>query len=243
VPVVECDDDGAFTGIAAALTAIRAEFTRRGGAMKRGDAGDWLTVVWDEVPLCIGKLGKPASELMIDLLSAGRPRKMRLIAGSTSDRVGALGIEGYGDLLESCAVLRLGSFASAPKDLRWLENVSYAATLELRRKIQPIDRSRVPALAQRPIDQARVWAWQGSQPAVAPADDDLTPTDPPKRVTCTADEVAAILCTQPGASQAAVERALFGFNGGAAYKSVAAVWGEALLLRELLTKESTTTAS
>ncbi|MBX0331364.1 hypothetical protein K2Z83_27305 [Oscillochloris sp. ZM17-4] len=165
-PVIECDDDGGYRTIAQALERLRAEFTRRGGAMKRGDPGPWLTVVWDEVPLCIGKLGKPARELMVDLLSAGRPRHLRLIAGSTSDRVGALGIEGYGDLLESCAIMRLGSFAvtAAPA----AGNSAQPTTIEVGGKTSIVERGPTLAMARQSIDPARIWVWD--------APDGTTPT-------------------------------------------------------------------
>lgn len=155
LPTVECADDGSFGPIIDALTQLQAEFTRRGGAMKKGNPGPWLTVVWDEVPLCIGTIGKFAREMMVKLLSAGRPRKIRLIAGSTSDRVGALGIEGFGDLLESCAVVRLGSFAVAAAPAAGSHD--QPTTLELGGKVQVVERGPTLLLAQRPIDPTRVW--------------------------------------------------------------------------------------
>jgi hypothetical protein len=59
--------------------------------MKLGDPGPWLTIVWDELPLCVGRL---ARRMIIDLLSAGRPRKMRVLGGSNSETVKAIAIEG-----------------------------------------------------------------------------------------------------------------------------------------------------
>jgi len=166
IPVAECDDDGGYTTIAAALAAIRAEFTRRGGAMKHGDPGPWLTIVWDEVPLCMRKLKDIAPDLVIDLLSAGRPRKMRAILGSTSDRVGALGIGGYGDLLESCAVIRLGAFAGALEPTT--QQASYPTTLEIMGDTIPVERGPVLHLARTPVAPARI--WQEPHAAATPPD-------------------------------------------------------------------------
>lgn len=155
ISVVECADDGSYVPIARALEAIRSEFARRGGAMKAGDPGPWLTIVWDEIPLCIGKLGDLARQTVIDIVSAGRPRKLRLIGGSQSDHVRALGIEGYGDLIQSCAVVRIGSFAVAKMSA--LENMSYPACLEVDGKIHAVDRSAIPQLLRTPLSPSRVW--------------------------------------------------------------------------------------
>jgi hypothetical protein len=166
VPVVDCDDDGGYTAIAAALAAIRAEFTRRGGAMKYGDPGPWVTIVWDEVPLCMRKLKDLAPELVIDLLSAGRPRKMRAILGSTSDRVAALGIGGFGDLLASCAVLRLGAFAVAADATT--QDAPYPTTVELLGTCVPVVRGPILQLARAPVAPAR--RWQAPPAAATPPD-------------------------------------------------------------------------
>lgn len=155
IPVAECDDDGGYTAITAMLQAIRAEFARRGGAMKHGDPGPWLTIVWDEVPLTMRKLRDIAPDLVIDLISAGRPRKMRAVLGSTSDRVGALGLEGFGDLLFSCAIIRLGAFAVQVEPVTG--RASYPTTVEVQGKIIPAERGPVLHMARMPVHPARLW--------------------------------------------------------------------------------------
>jgi len=155
IPVAECDDDGGYTAIAAMLQTIRAEFARRGGAMKHGDPGPWLTVVWDEVPLCMRKLKDIAPDLVIDLISAGRPRKMRAILGSTSDRVGALGLEGFGDLLFSCAIIRLGTFAVQVEPVTG--RATYPTTVDVQGKRIPVERGPVLDLARTPVHPSRLW--------------------------------------------------------------------------------------
>jgi hypothetical protein len=155
IPVAECDDDGGYTAITAMLHAIRTEFARRGGAMKHGDPGPWLTIVWDEVPLTMRKLKDIAPDLVIDLISAGRPRKMRAILGSTSDRVGALGLEGFGDMLFSCAIIRLGAFAvqGAPVSGR----APYPTTVDVQRNVIPVERGPVLNMARMPVHPSRLW--------------------------------------------------------------------------------------
>lgn len=155
IPVIECDDDGGYTTIAATLQAIRAEFARRGGAMKHGDPGPWLTIVWDEVPLCMRKLKDLAPDLIVDLISAGRPRKMRTILGATSDRVGALGLGGYGDLRESCAVIRLGAFAVAVDPTT--QPAAYPTTVEVVGQIIPVERGPILSLRRAALAPQRFW--------------------------------------------------------------------------------------
>lgn len=155
IPVAECDDDGGYTAIRAMLQAIRAEFARRGGAMKYGDPGSWLTIVWDEVPLTMRKLTDIAPDLVIDLISAGRPRKMRAVLGSTSDRVGALGLEGFGDLLFSCAIIRLGAFAVQVEPVTG--RTSYPTTVEVQGKIIPVERGPILSLRRAPMAPQRFW--------------------------------------------------------------------------------------
>lgn len=173
--VAECDDDGGYTAISQALAAIRAEFARRGGVMKHGDVGPWLTVVWDELPLCMYVLGDEARGVMVSLLSAGRPRRMRLLGGSTSERVEALGLKGFGDLFKGTAVVRLGAFAvdACPET----EHDRYPTTLEaLGRKARPVERGPVLSWAQTAIDPARVWRAEVPAP--------IAPTPPsPARMT------------------------------------------------------------
>jgi hypothetical protein len=155
ISVVQCANDGSFVPIANAIEWVRGEFTRRGGAMKVGDPGDWLTVVWDEIPLCIDQLGDLAKRTIVQLISAGRPRKMRLIGGSNSTRVGAIGLDGFGDLTFSCAIINIGSFAVAK--LPTLERIPWPATLEIDgRPPIAIDRSAVPQIIRMPLPSRRV---------------------------------------------------------------------------------------
>jgi hypothetical protein len=123
--------------------------------MKYGDPGSWLTIVWDEVPLTMRKLTDIAPDLVIDLISAGRPRKMRAVLGSTSDRVGALGLEGFGDLLFSCAIIRLGAFAVQVEPVTG--RTSYPTTVEVQGKIIPVERGPILSLRRAPMAPQRFW--------------------------------------------------------------------------------------
>lgn len=155
ISVVQCDDDGSFLPIARAIEWVRAEFARRGGAMKAGDPGPWLTIVWDELPLCIDQLGDLARRTVVQLITAGRPRKMRLIGGSNSARVAAIGLDGFGDLTFSCAIISIGSFAVAKVPV--LESVRWPACLEVDGKPpMAVDRSAIPQMLRMPVAAGRV---------------------------------------------------------------------------------------
>lgn len=164
ISVIQCGDDGSFIPIARAIEWIRAEFARRGGAMKTGDPGPWLTIVWDELPLCIDQLGDLARRTVIQLITAGRPRKLRLIGGSNSARVNAIGLDGFGDLTFSCAIISIGSFAVAKVPA--LEQVRWPACLEVDGKAAvAVDRSAVPQLLHMPVAPGRVVELAPSAPS------------------------------------------------------------------------------
>jgi len=155
IAVVQCADDGSFLPIARAIEWMRGEFARRGGAMKRGDPGPWLTIVWDELPLCIDQLGDLARRTVVQIITAGRPRKMRLIGGSNSARVAAIGLDGFGDLTFSCAIISIGSFAVTK--LPVLESVRWPACLEVDGKSAiAVDRSAIPQVLHMPVAAGRV---------------------------------------------------------------------------------------
>lgn len=172
VPVVQCDDDGAYSDILLALQAWMAEFKRRGGAMKTGDPGPWLTLVWDEIPLCIRMLGDYAKEVVVLTISAGRPRKMRLLGGSASHRVEAVGLGGLGDLLNGSAIVHLGPFAI--NDCTQLEKTNWPTTLLLAGAPQPVQRGPVQELCSRDIHPLRL--WEPAAVALTPDADDAKKT-------------------------------------------------------------------
>jgi hypothetical protein len=164
ISVVQCDDDGSFVPIARAIEWIRAEFARRGGAMKTGDPGPWLTIVWDELPLCIDQLGDLTRRTIIQLITAGRPRKLRLIGGSNSARVNAIGLDGFGDLTFSCAIISIGSFAVAKVPA--LEAIRWPACLEVDgRAAMAVDRSAVSQLLHMPVAPGQVIELAPSAPS------------------------------------------------------------------------------
>lgn len=170
VPVVQCDDDGGYGDIGLALQAWMAEFKRRGGAMKTGDPGPWLTLVWDEIPLCMHELGKLAEDVVFKTISAGRPRKMRLLGGSTNHRVDAVGLGGYGDLLDGVAIVHLGAFAV--KDCPQLEKTAWPTTLLLAASPRPVMRGPIKELCSRQLHPLRLWE-PASAPPLPDADDAL----------------------------------------------------------------------
>lgn len=168
ISVVQCDDAGSFVPIVGAIEWIRNEFKRRGGAMRQGDPGPWLTIVWDELLLCNSQLGDLSRQTIVQLITAGRPRKMRLLGGSNSERVAALGLDGVGDLSFSCAIIRIGSFAVAKVPA--LEAIQWPASLEIDGKApMAVDRSAVPQLLRMPVAPGRVIDLaSASRPTEAP---------------------------------------------------------------------------
>lgn len=172
IPVVQCDDDGGMTDIKLALSVWMEEFKRRGGAMKQGDPGPWITLVWDEIPLCVRELGDFAKDVVFKTISAGRPRKMRILAGSTNHRVGAIGLDGFGDLLDGVAVVHLGAYAVA--DCPELEKTAWPTTLTIAGNPQPVMRGPVQMLIGRTLDPMRLWV-PSSAPA-APDEEDAKRT-------------------------------------------------------------------
>lgn len=149
-----------------------AEFKRRGGAMKVGDPGPWLTLVWDEIPLCIRQIGDMAKDVIVYTVSAGRPRKMRLLGGSTNHRVGAVGLDGLGDLLDGVAVVHLGAFAV--NDCAQLEKTAWPTTLLLAGAPQPVTRGPIKELCARSLHSLRL--WEPVSVAPVPSADDAAKT-------------------------------------------------------------------
>lgn len=70
----------------------------------------WLTIVVDEVP-AVAKNCDTFSSNLITLISEARKVRIRLIILLQADGVKVLGIEGQGDMRESLAYVRMGSFA------------------------------------------------------------------------------------------------------------------------------------
>lgn len=143
--------------------------------MKVGDPGPWLTLVWDEIPLCIRQLGDVAKDVVFFTISAGRPRKMRLLGGSTNHRVEAVGLGGYGDLLDGVAIVHLGAFAV--NDCAQLEKTPWPTTLLLAGAPQPVMRGPIKELCARTLNPIRLW-----EPASAPQQPD--PNDAAKTHRC-----------------------------------------------------------
>jgi hypothetical protein len=69
--------------------------------------------------------------------------------------VGALGLGGYGDLRESCAVIRLGAFAVAVDAIT--QQAAYPTTVEVVGQIIPVERGPILSLRRAPMAPQRFW--------------------------------------------------------------------------------------
>jgi hypothetical protein len=112
LPYVVPDKTGSYEPLVRAMAAIVREMDARYEALETmSEPPEQLTVVLDEAPDCVA--ASPAlAALYQKVVRKGREAFVRLILISTTDRVGPLGFEGQGDLMNSLADVRLGTFAS-----------------------------------------------------------------------------------------------------------------------------------
>lgn len=175
-----------------------------------------LTVATDEMPAIVAALGQQVDEVWREWLREGRKVGLFFVVSTQSTRVKTLGIRGEGDLLENFNyVLVLGKLAvnQYPDLVRRMERPAILRTIQgVRPVLIPDERPS----ADSPVSSTPLFVAPTPQPN-GYAD--------PNNVTETV-RVRIRQLAQELPSQAAVERAVFGYNGGAAYRAVKEVLDE-----------------
>lgn len=155
--VVTTGDDDDYAPIQSALKALLAEMKRRSNLRKAGsiDTEPELTVIWDEIPDCVEEC--PSAGIILRRLARrSRKYKIRLIALSQSERVGAFGLDRHGDALKNFVWIKLWTEARASGKVHL---ASIALDGETPRSM---DTRWIPPMAERPIAPGRAWAVPGS---------------------------------------------------------------------------------
>jgi hypothetical protein len=172
-----------------------------------------LTIATDEMPAIVSALGHQVDEIWREWLREGRKVSLFFVVSTQSVRVKTLGIRGEGDLLENFNyVLVLGKLAAGqyPDLTRQMERPAVLRTLRgVRPVIIPDTAVPLPTInLPEPInDEPEGFA------------------DPNNLTVATRERIQQLAQELP--SQAAVERAVFGYNGGAAYRAVKLVLDQA----------------
>lgn len=172
-----------------------------------------LTVATDEMPAIVSALGRGVDEVWRMWLREGRKVGLYFIVSTQSTRVKTLGIQGEGDLLENFSyVLVLGRLAvtTYPELVQEMERPAVIRTIN---GVRPVLIPYESQTRERPIAPA-----PGATGELIP---DLIPdgyADPNNLTEATRQRIRHLSRELP--SQAAIERAVFGYNGGAAYRAV-----------------------
>lgn len=203
-----------FEEIGAYMQWMMAELDRRAKQLKDGRREfDPLTVATDEMPAIADELGRGTAVIWRKWLREGRKFGLLMVVSTQSTRVKTLGIEGEGDVLRNFqAALLLGATAvEAYPDLT--SGQQRPAVLRTIEGVQPVIVPNVPpgngdgAAA----DDQPLYVAPEPQQYADPANLDAATR---ARIRQLADELP---------SQAAIERAVFGYNGGAAWQAVSEV--------------------
>jgi hypothetical protein len=200
--------------------AIRAYMDGMGRTLKeryeqrRDGRADFepLTVAVDEMPSIVDAVGRDIAQTWRQWLREGRKVGLFLVLATQSTRVRTLGIEGERDLLENFSwVLALGETARReyPAAAAGLERPAVLVTKGMSRPVI------IPHVRPEP---SRV---EGAEPGAALIPPPLVreKADPRAMRPEDADRIRELLAA--GWSQRAVELELFGYNGGAAWETVA----------------------
>jgi hypothetical protein len=173
-----------------------------------------LTVATDEMPAIVAALGRQVDEVWREWLREGRKVGLFFVISTQSTRVRTLGIRGEGDLLENFNyVLLLGKLAAHqyPALVQEMERPAVLRTIRGTRPVLiPHERPSPPATTT-PI-------------FIAPTPHPEGFADPNHLTETTRARIRQLAQELP--SQAAIERAVFGYNGGAAYRAVKEVLDE-----------------
>jgi len=200
----------AFESIGRYLKQMRQLLSQRYSERAQGVTQfEPLTVATDEMPAIVAALGRQMDGVWREWLREGRKVGLFFVVSTQSTRVKTLGIRGEGDLLENFNyVLALGKLATNqyPDLVRSMERPAVLQTLQgTRSVIIPYEQ---PAALRQP-----------SMPLfAAPAPKMDAYADPNNLTDSARARIQHLMEELP--SQAAVERAVFGYNGGAAYRAV-----------------------
>lgn len=176
-----------------------------------------VTVATDEMPAIVQALGSEIGDVWREWLREGRKVGLFFVVSTQSTRVKTLGIQGEGDLLENFSyVLALGKVATGeyPDLVRGMERPAVIRTASGARPViiphEEIAAAPEPVLT---IDTA-------SRPFVAPIPEPLST----EWGLISAMEIADVLRRKrAGESQRAIERTVFGSEGGASFYKVKAI--------------------
>jgi hypothetical protein len=154
LPAATVSPSGDFGPIREAIADLTAELHRRIAQIQKGTAGfgettegnefERLTVLWDEVPLCVAQI-REAGEFVRAMGNFGRHVNMHLMMMGQSARVGSFGLEGFGDALENFSTIYLGTKA-IEKVPEW-RGMDHPAVLEWQGTLIPIDMRPMRELA------------------------------------------------------------------------------------------------
>lgn len=175
-----------------------------------------LTVATDEMPAIVAALGRQVDEVWRAWLREGRKVGLFFVVCTQSTRVKTLGIRGEGDLLENFNyILMLGKLAvSEFPDL--VEQMEWPAVLRTIRGTRPVLIPQVRPSVGTPISVSPLF--------IAPAPHEEAFADPNNLTESVREQIQGLARELP--SQAAIERAVFGYTGGAAYRAVKEVLDE-----------------
>ncbi len=171
-----------------------------------------ITIATDEMPAIVAALGGQVDEIWREWLREGRKVGLFFAVSTQSTRVKTLGIRGEGDLLENFTYILLLGKVAANQYPDLVQGMDRPAVLRTVQGIRPVlIPQELPA---------------GVQP-IAPAPGDIDVPEPvlpdgfadPNNLTeVTRGRIRRLAQELP--SQAAIERTVFGYNGGAAYRAV-----------------------
>lgn len=186
---------------------LSQRYQQRAQGLTRFDA---ITIATDEMPAIVAALGGQVDEIWREWLREGRKVGLFFAVSTQSTRVKTLGIRGEGDLLENFTyILLLGKVAANqyPDLVQGMERPAVLRTVQgIRPVLIPLElpdgsQTIAPALAgNEALDVPEGFA------------------DPNNLTEATRDRIRRLAQALP--SQAAIERAVFGYNGGAAYRAV-----------------------
>ncbi|KPL90753.1 type IV secretory system conjugative DNA transfer family protein [Herpetosiphon geysericola] len=188
LPAAKLDVEGAYSEIATFFGDLWTDFRKRRirGQTEANAIYTPLWIVWDEINDTIEEL-QNAGVYLRRWARVGREYGYKLMIFPQSDRVGALGLEGHGDVRDQFCWIYLGDDArSQIEKLRKVGTISTAQALDLSNQAYPsimehagkwfgIDRSAALELLGMPLNPDRAWV----APAVPVPDDSAEVLDAP----------------------------------------------------------------
>lgn len=203
-----------FTAIETYLEQMKQLLSQRYQQRSQGQRQfDPLTVATDEMPAIVSALGRGIDEVWRMWLREGRKVGLYFVVSTQSTRVKTLGIQGEGDLLENFSyVLVLGRLAvtTYPELVREMERPAIIRTINGTR---PVLIPYGSTSREQPVAPAP--GITGEQ-EMGTLPDGFA--DPNNLTEAARQRIRQLARTLP--SQAAIERTVFGYNGGAAYRAV-----------------------